>query len=190
MLALERQKVNHWESTSINSLSNCSVLRKQDNYWWQNSSQKKNYDAKKKSEKDTAFTGGLFLQSTNEKNSNCVEKHKNGHSFRHPAAILVHVKTSGSGWRFQGGLLKVFRFWGESLIEIVIHSTKLAISHETYSKTKDLTETVKQDFSKITKIVPCELRAPGDFLKWRYNLLDMSTMRVAYYGLDSWLFSL
>jgi len=36
----------------------------------------------------------------------------------------------------------------------------------------------------------CELRAPEDFLKRRYNLLGMSTMRVAYYGLNSWLFSL
>jgi len=31
----------------------------------------------------------------------------------------------------------------------------------------------------------CEFRAPEDFLKWRYNLLDMSVMRVAHYGLDS-----
>jgi len=38
--------------------------------------------------------------------------------------------------------------------------------------------------------VPCELRAPEDFPKRRYNLLDMSVMRVAYYELDSWLFSL
>jgi len=38
--------------------------------------------------------------------------------------------------------------------------------------------------------VPCELRTPEDFLEIRYNLLDMSTMRVAYYGLDSWLLSL
>jgi len=38
--------------------------------------------------------------------------------------------------------------------------------------------------------VPCELRAPEDFLKGRYNLLDVSVMRVVYYGLDSWLFSL
>jgi len=37
--------------------------------------------------------------------------------------------------------------------------------------------------------IPCELRAPEDFLERRYNLLDMSAMRVAYYGLDSWLFS-
>jgi len=38
--------------------------------------------------------------------------------------------------------------------------------------------------------ISCELRAPEDFLKRRYNLLDMSAMRVAYYGLDSLLFSL
>jgi len=37
--------------------------------------------------------------------------------------------------------------------------------------------------------VPCELRAPEDFLKIRYNLLEISALRVAYYGLDSWLFS-
>jgi len=42
----------------------------------------------------------------------------------------------------------------------------------------------------LTRGVPCELRAPEDFLKRRYNLLDMSGMRVAYYGLDSGLFSL
>ena len=30
--------------------------------------------------------------------------------------------------------------------------------------------------------VPRELRAPEDFLKWRYNLLDMRAMRVAYYA--------
>jgi len=45
--------------------------------------------------------------------------------------------------------------------------------------------------TRITeKYVPCELQAPEDFLKRRYNLLDMSAMRVAYYGLDSWLSSL
>jgi len=38
--------------------------------------------------------------------------------------------------------------------------------------------------------VPCELRAPEDFPKRRYNLLDMSAVRVAYYGQDYWLFSL
>jgi len=38
--------------------------------------------------------------------------------------------------------------------------------------------------------VPRELQALKDFLKRRYNLLDMSAMRDAYYGLDSWLFSL
>jgi len=42
----------------------------------------------------------------------------------------------------------------------------------------------------VRHTVPCELRAPEDFLKRRYNLLRMSAMRVAYYGLASWLFSL
>jgi len=32
----------------------------------------------------------------------------------------------------------------------------------------------------IAHNVPRELRAPKDFLKRRYNLLDMSAMRVAY----------
>ena len=40
------------------------------------------------------------------------------------------------------------------------------------------------------RCVQLELRAPEDFLERRYNLLDMCNMRVAYYGLDSWLFSL
>jgi len=30
--------------------------------------------------------------------------------------------------------------------------------------------------------------SPWEFLKWRYNLLGMSAMRVACYGLNSWLF--
>ena len=33
--------------------------------------------------------------------------------------------------------------------------------------------------AKIGSAAPCELRAPEDFLKWRYKLLDMSAMRVA-----------
>jgi len=45
---------------------------------------------------------------------------------------------------------------------------------------------LQQNFCSLS-LVPRELRAPEDFLKRRYNLLDMSTMRVAYYGLDSWL---
>ena len=37
----------------------------------------------------------------------------------------------------------------------------------------------------LISVVPYELQAPEDFLKSRYNLLDMSAMHVAYYGLDS-----
>jgi len=33
--------------------------------------------------------------------------------------------------------------------------------------------------------VPCELWAPEDFLKWRYNLLDTSATRVVHYMLKS-----
>ena len=47
-----------------------------------------------------------------------------------------------------------------------------------------------QKYYASFKYVPCEFRAPEDFPKRRYNLLDMSAMRVAHYGLDSWLFSL
>ena len=33
--------------------------------------------------------------------------------------------------------------------------------------------------------VPCDLRAPEDFLEWRYNLLDKSATRVIHYRLKS-----
>jgi len=49
---------------------------------------------------------------------------------------------------------------------------------------------IDRRYIHVTCTVPCKLRAPEDFLKRWYNLLDMSVMCVAYYGLDSWLFSL
>jgi len=36
---------------------------------------------------------------------------------------------------------------------------------------------------RFPKNVPCELRAPEDFLEWRYNLLDTSATRVIHYRL-------
>jgi len=36
-----------------------------------------------------------------------------------------------------------------------------------------------------TILIPCELRAPEDFLKWRYNLLDTSATRVVHPGIQS-----
>jgi len=74
--------------------------------------------------------------------------------------------------------------------ESVVATTKSVVATTKNLVVNSNWVTLTKPFLFFINQVPCEFRAPEDFLKWRYNLLDMSVMRVAYYGLDSCIFSL
>ena len=85
------------------------------------------------------------------------------------------------------------RFLARSLslpiaLSFIVIGKKSNLSHDDDFRQPDIRQGHNWNFVKSVNDVPCELRAPEDFLVRRYNLLDMSAMLVAYYGPDSWFY--